>query len=152
MPIREKIENHLKEAIKNKEKTRVSTLRLMLAAIKDRDIANRNSENQAVIKDDEIIKVLRKMLKQCKESAEIYKKNNREDLFKIEDQEIKIITPFLPQQLSGEEIREICEKTIKSVGATSSKDIGKVMGTLKKSHADVIDFSKVSKIIKEILK
>ena len=152
MPIREKIENHLKEAIKNKEKTRVSTLRLMLAAIKDRDIANRNSENQAVIKDDEIVKALRKMLKQRKESAEIYKKNNREDLFKIEDQEIKIITTFLPQQLSGEEIRQICEKTVKSVGATSSKDIGKVMGMLKKSHADVIDFSKVSKIVKEILK
>jgi hypothetical protein len=151
MTLREKINEQFNTALKSKNKTLVSTFRLILAAIKDRDIANRTSGKKEEVKDAEIIKVLRKMKKQRQESADLYKKGERQELLQIEEAEIKIIDAFLPKQLNEEETKKICKETIKSVGASSMKDMGKIMGSLKKEYSDTIDFSKVSTIVKELL-
>ena len=151
MPLREKINQEFNVALKNKNKTLVSTLRLILAAIKERDIANRTSEKKEEVKDQEIIKVLQKMKKQRQDSADLYKKGGREELLNIEEAEIKIIDTFLPKQLSEEETKKICKEIIESVGASSVKDMGKIMGTLKQKYSDSIDFSKANIIIKGLL-
>ena len=151
MSLREKINEQFNNALKSKNKTLVSTFRLILAAIKDRDIANRSSGKKEEVKDAEIIKVLRKMKKQRQESADLYKKGERQELLQIEEAEIKIIDAFLPKQLNEEETKKICKETIKSVGASSMKDMGKIMGSLKKEYSDSIDFSKVNIIVKELL-
>ena len=131
MSLREKINQQFNTALKNKNKTLVSTLRLILAAIKERDIANRTSEKKEGVKDQEIIKVLQKMKKQRQDSADLYKKGGRQELLNIEEDEIKIIDTFLPKQLSEEETKKICKEIIESVDASSIKDMGKIMGTLK---------------------
>ena len=151
MSLREKINEQFNSALKSKNKSLISTLRLVLSAIKDRDIANRAGEKKEFIKDEEIIKVLRKMKKQRQESAELYKKGRRTDLMQIEEEEIKIIDSFLPKQLSDADTKKICEETIKSLEATSVKDMGKIMGFLKKKYSDSINFSKVNIIIKDLL-
>jgi uncharacterized protein len=151
MPLREKINEQFNFALKSKNKNLVSTLRLVLAAIKDMDIANRTGKKKEIIKDEEIIKLLRKMKKQRQDSADLYKKGERVDLLKIEEEEIKIIDSFLPQQLNEEETKKICKETIESLGASSIKDMGKIMGTLKKKYSDTIDFSKVNTIVKGLL-
>ncbi len=151
MSLREKISTQFNIALKNKDKTLVSTLRLVLAAIKERDIAIRTSENKEIAKDEEIIKVLRKMKKQREDSANLYKKGGRQELLKAEEDEIKIIDSFLPKQLSEEETKKICQEVIKSLGASSLKDMGKIMVSLKKKYSDTIDFSKVNVIVKELL-
>ena len=151
MSLREKINQQFNVALKSKEKTLISTLRLILAAIKDRDIASRAGGKKEEIKDDEIIKVLQKMKKQRKDSVDLYKKGERLELLKAEEDEIKIIDSFLPSQLSEEETKEICKETIKSLNATSIKDMGKIMGSLKKKYSSSIDFSKVNIIVKELL-
>ena len=151
MSLREKINQQFNTALKNKNKTLVSTLRLILAAIKERDIANRTSEKKEEVKDQEIIKVLQKMKKQRQDSADLYKKGGRQELLNIEEEEIKIIDTFLPKQLSEEETKKICKEIIESVGASSIKDMGKIMGTLKKKYSDSIDFSKANIIIKGLL-
>ena len=122
-----------------------------MAAIKERDIANRSGENKLGVKDAEIVKVLLRMKKQRQESADLYKKGGREELLKIEKDEIEIINLFLPKQLSEEETKKICKDTIESLGASSIKDMGKIMGTLKKKYSDSIDFSKVNTIVKDLL-
>ena len=151
MSLREKINEQFNSALKNKNKKLVSTLRLVLAAIKDKDIANRTGEKKEGVKDEEIIKLLRKMKKQRQDSADLYKKGKRSDLLQIEEEEIKIIDSFLPQQLNEEETKKICKEIIESSGATSIKDMGKIMGTLKKKYSDSIDFSKVNIIVKGLL-
>tara|TARA_B100000131_G_C17551950_1_gene382989 strand:- start:11 stop:469 length:459 start_codon:yes stop_codon:yes gene_type:complete len=151
MSLREKINQQFNTALKNKNKTLVSTLRLILAAIKERDIANRTSGKKEEVKDQEIIKVLQKMKKQRQDSADLYKKGGRQELLNIEEEEIKIIDTFLPKQLSEEETKKICKEIIESVGASSIKDMGKIMGTLKKKYPDSIDFSKANIIIKGLL-
>ena len=151
MSLREKINQQFNTALKNKNKTLVSTLRLILAAIKERDIANRTSGKKEEVKDQEIIKVLQKMKKQRQDSADLYKKGGRQELLNIEEEEIKIIDTFLPKQLSEEETKKICKEIIESVGASSVKDMGKIMGMLKKKHSDSIDFSKANIIIKGLL-
>ena len=151
MTLREKINEQFNTALKSKNKTLVSTFRLILAAIKDRDIANRSSGKKEEVKDAEIIKVLRKMKKQRQESADLYKKGERQELLQIEEAEIKIIDAFLPKQLNEEDTKKICEEIISKVGANSVKDMGKVMGELKKQHADEIDFSKAGAMIKQLL-
>jgi len=152
MSLRDKINEQFNAALKSKNKTLISTLRLILAAIKERDIANRTGKNQEVVKDEEIIKVLKKMKKQRQESAELYKKGDRQELFKAEEEEIKIIDSFLPKQLSEEETVKICKETIQSLGASSIKDMGKIMGSLKQKYSASIDFSKVNTIVKDLLK
>ena len=151
MSLREKINQQFNAALKNKNKTLVSTLRLILAAIKDRDIANRTGGKKEETKDEEIMKVLQKMKKQRQDSADLYKKGGRQELLNIEEEEIKIIDTFLPKQLSEEETKKICKEIIESVGASNIKDMGKIMGALKKKYSDSIDFSKANTIIKGLL-
>jgi len=151
MPLREKINEQFNSALKSKNKNLVSTLRLVLAAIKDKDIANRVNEKKEIAKDEEIIKILRKMKKQRQDSAELYKKGERLDLLQLEEAEIKVIDSFLPKQLNEEETKKICEEIIKKLGASSIKDMGKIMGMLKKEYSDSIDFSKVNIIVKGLL-
>ena len=151
MSLPEKINEQFNAALKSKNKTLISTFRLILAAIKERDIANRTGENKDVIKDPEIIKVLKKMKKQRHDSADLYKKGNRQELLEAEEAEIKIIDTFLPKQLSDEETKKICKQVIESSGAKSIKDMGKIMGLLKQKYSDTIDFSKVNLIVKGLL-
>ena len=151
MSLREKINQQFNTALKNKNKTLVSTLRLILAAIKERDIANRTGGKKEEVKDQEIIKVLQKMKKQRQDSADLYKKGGRQELLNIEEEEMKIINTFLPKQLSEEETKKICKEIIESTGASSIKDMGKIMGALKKKYSDSIDFSKANIIIKGLL-
>ena len=151
MPLRESIESDYKIALKAKDKNKISTYRLILSGIKDLDINNRSGTEKKETDDEDIKKLLKKMIKQRSESIELYKKNNRKDLQDIEEQEVEVISQYLPSQISEEETMKICEEVIKSTGATSIKDMGKVMGELKKNNADSIDFSKAGAIIKELL-
>ena len=150
MSLKKQIEDKLNEALKAKDKNTYPTLRLIVSAIKDAEIAGR-SKGQKEIKDADIIGILKKMIKQRNESCEVYKKAGRTELLESETKEINVINTFLPKQLSEEETKKICEEAIKSVGASSMKDMGKVMGVLKSKHADALDFSKVSGIIKGLL-
>ena len=151
MSLREKINQQFNVAMKNKNKTLVSTLRLILAAIKERDIANRTGGKKEEVKDQEIIRILQKMKKQRQDSADLYKKGGRQELLEAEESEIKIIDTFLPKQLNEEETKKICKEAIESLGALSIKDMGKIMGTLKRKYSDSIDFSKVNIIVKGLL-
>ena len=151
MSLREKINKQFNTALKSQNKTLISTLRLVLAAIKERDIANRTKDKKDAVSDAEIIKVLRKMKKQRQDSMDLYKKGGREELSEVEETEIKIIDSFLPKQLSDEETKKICKEIIKSLGASSLKDMGKIMGSLKQKYSDSIDFSKVNVIVKGLL-
>ena len=151
MSLREKINEQFNTALKSKNKTLISTFRLILAAIKERDIANRTDGKKEVVKDPEIIKVLRKMKKQRQDSADLYKKGGRQELLEAEESEIKIIDTFLPKQLDEEETKKICKNVIESLEATSIKDMGKIMGSLKQKYSDTIDFSKVNTIVKGLL-
>ena len=151
MALREKINQQYNTALKNKNKTLVSTLRLIVAAIKERDIANRKGGKKEEVKDQEIIKVLQKMKKQRQDSASLYEKGGRQELLNVEKAEIEIIDTFLPKQLNEEETKKICKEIIESIGASSIKDMGKIMGSLKKKHSDSIDFSKANVIIKGLL-
>ena len=150
MSLKKQIEDNLNEALKSKDKKTYPTLRLIVSAIKDAEIAGR-SKSQKDIKDGDIISLLKKMIKQRNESCEVYKKAGRTELLESENREIEVINKFLPNQLSEEETKKICEETIKSVNATSMKDMGKIMGVLKSKHADSLDFSKVSSILKGLL-
>ena len=151
MSLREKINKQFTAALKNKNKTLITTLRLILAAIKERDIANKSSVNKEIVKDPEIIKVLRRMKKQRQEAADLYQKGGRQELQEAENEEKKIIEAFLPKQLGEEETKKICKEVIESLRASSIKDMGKIMVALKQKHADVLDFSKVNVIIKGLL-
>ena len=151
MSLREKITQQFNTGLKNKNKALISTLRLILAAIKERDIANRTNGKKEEVNDVEIVKVLKKMKKQRQDSADLYKKGGRKELLDIEEAEIRIIDTFLPKQLSEEETRKICKETMETVGASSIKDMGKIMGSLKQKYSDSIDFSKANIIIKGLL-
>ena len=151
MSLKETIETDYKNALKAKDKTKISTYRLILSSIKDLDILNRSGPNKKDTDDEDIKKLIKKMVKQRAESIDIYKKNNRKDLLEVEQNEYAILTGFLPKQLSEEEIKKICIDTIAKLGASSVKDMGKVMGELKKLHSDEIDFSKAGHLIKELL-
>ena len=150
MSLKKQIEEKLNEALKSKDKNTYPTLRLVISAIKDAEIAGR-TKGQKEISDSELTAILKKMIKQRNESCEVYKKAGRKELLENETKEIEVISVFLPKQLSDEETKKICEEAIKSSGASSMKDMGKVMGILKSKHADTLDFSKVSSIIKELL-
>ena len=151
MTLKEKIETNYKSSLKSKNKVEISTYRLILSSIKDVDIANRSGPNKKETDDDDIKKLLKKMIKQRTESIEIYKKNNRKDLLEVEQNEFDIISSFLPKQLSDEETKKICIEMISKLGAESIKDMGKVMGELKKQYPDNLDFAKAGPILKELL-
>ena len=151
MSLREKIDDEYKNALKSKDKNKISTYRLILSGLKDLDIQNRSAPIKKDTDDDDIKKLLRKMIKQRTESIEIFKKNNRHDLLQIEENEVKIMSEYLPKQLNEDDTKKLCEKVINKINASSLKDMGKVMGELKKNHSDSVDFSLAGKIIKEIL-
>ena len=151
MALKETIETEYKNALKAKEKTKISTYRLILSSIKDVDIVNRSGPNKKDTDDEDIKKLLKKMVKQRAESIDIYKKNNRTDLLEVEQNELDILSGFLPKQIGEEETKKLCGEVIAKLGASSVKDMGKVMGELKKTHADEIDFAKAGPLIKELL-
>ena len=151
MSLREKIDDEYKNALKSKDKNKISTYRLILSGLKDLDIQNRSGPNKKDTDDDDIKKLLRKMIKQRTESIEIYKKNNRQDLLQIEENEVEIMSNYLPKLLSEDDTKKLCEEVINKINASSLKDMGKAMGELKKNHSDSVDFSLAGKIIKEIL-
>ena len=151
MPLKETIETKYKNALKAKDKSKISTYRLILSSIKDLDISNRSGPNKKETDDEDIKKLLKKMVKQRAESIDIYKKNNRTDLLEVEQNEYNILIEFLPKQMSQEETKKICTAIISKLGVNSVKDMGKVMGELKKLHADEIDFAKAGSLIRELL-
>jgi len=151
MSLKSKIENDYQNSLKSKDKGKISTYRLILSSIKDLDIANRSGPQKKETDENDIKQLLKKMIKQRSESIEIYKKNNREDLSKIEENEVSILLNYLPKQLSDEETKNICLEIVKKINAQSIKDMGKVMGELKKNYSDNLDFSKAGTILKEVL-
>ena len=151
MSLKETIETEYKNALKSKDKAKISTYRLILSSIKDLEISNRSGPNKKETGDEDIKKLFKKMLKQRAESIEIYKKNNRSDLLEVEQNEYDILSSFLPKQLNDEETKKICEEIISKLGANSIKDMGKVMGELKKEYSDEVDFSKAGAILKQLL-
>ena len=148
MTIRENISKLLKEAMKKKDIKLTSTLRLILAAIKDKDIIARSNNNSKGVNETEIVSLLQNMIKQRNASIKMYIQGKRDDLVKIEEDEIEIISNFLPEQLSENEINDIITHTIKSSGANSIKDIGKVIDLIRDEYNGKIDFGAISKIIK----
>ena len=151
MSLKDKIDTDYKNALKSKDKIQISTYRLILSGIKDLDISNRSGPNKKDTNDEDIKKLLKKMIKQRSESIDIYKKNNRKDLLEVEEKESEILSGYLPKQLSEEETKKICTQTVSKLGASSIKDMGKVMGELKKQYADSLDFAKAGFLLKELL-
>ena len=151
MSLKETIETEYKNALKSKDKLKISTYRLILSSIKDLEISNRSGSNKKETDDEDIKKLFKKMVKQRTESIEIYKKNNRSDLLEVEQNEYNILSSFLPKQLNDEETKKICEEIISKLGANSIKDMGKVMGELKKEYSDEVDFSKAGALLKQLL-
>ena len=151
MSLKSKIEIDYQNSLKSKDKGKISTYRLILASIKDLDIANRSGPKKKETDDNDVKQLLKKMIKQRSESIEIYKKNNREDLLKVEENEVSILSNYLPKQLSDEETKNVCLEVVKKINAQSVKDMGKVMGELKKNYSDNLDFSKAGAILKEVL-
>ena len=151
MTLKEKIETNYKNSLKSKNKVEISTYRLILSAIKDLDIINRSGADKKDTDDNDIKKLLKKMIKQRAESIEIYAKNERKDLLEVEQKEFDLISSFLPQQLGDDETKKICLETISKLGAESIKDMGKVIGELKKQYPDNLDFAKAGPLLKELL-
>ena len=151
MSLKDKIDTDYKNALKSKDKIQISTYRLILSGIKDLDISNRSGPNKKDTNDEDIKKLIKKMIKQRSESIDIYKKNNRKDLLEVEEKESEILSGYLPKQLSEEETKKICTQTASKLGANSIKDMGKVMGELKKQYADSLDFAKAGSLLKELL-
>tara|TARA_S200000501_G_scaffold368147_1_gene405578 strand:+ start:630 stop:1091 length:462 start_codon:yes stop_codon:yes gene_type:complete len=151
MSLKEKINNNYQNSLKTKDKAEISTYRLILSAIKDIDIANRSGPNKKETDDSDIKKLLKKMIKQRVESIDIYKKNNRQDLLEVEQKEHDILSSFLPKQLTDEETKKICSDLVNALGANSIKDMGKVMGELKKNYSDNLDFAKAGTLLKDLL-
>lgn len=152
MNLLDKINAQLKESALKQDKDKVLTLRLIISALKDKEIEKRGAGlEDTSIKDEDVIAVFNKMLKQRRESLEIYKKASRNDLAEKENKEINIIQEFLPKQLDDNDTKKVCESAIKEVGAVSIKDMGKVMAILKSKYSGSIDFSKAGAFLKELL-
>ncbi|MEI2302333.1 GatB/YqeY domain-containing protein [Ensifer sp. MJa1] len=149
--MRDQFADALKEALKAKDARRTSTVRLIQAAIKDRDIANRGLGKDPV-SDDEILQILAKMIKQREESARIYDEGGRPELAEQERQEIVIINHFLPAQLPEDKVRELCAAVIQETGAHGLRDMGKCMNALKERYPGQMDFAKASGLVKDLLK
>ena len=151
MSLKDKIDTDYKNILKSKDKIQISTYRLILSGIKNLDISNRSGPNKKNTDDEDIKKLLKKMIKQRSESIDIYKNNNRRDLLEVEEKESEILSGYLPKQLSEEETKKICTQTVSKIGASSIKDMGKVMGELKKQYEDSLDFAKAGSLLKELL-
>ena len=151
MTLKETLEKNYKSSLKSKNKMEISTYRLILSSIKDLDILNRSGTNKKETDDEDVKKLLKKMIKQRIESIEIYKKNDRNDLLEVEQNEYDLLASFLPKQLNEEDTKKICIDSISKIGAESIKDMGKVMAELKKSYPDNLDFAKAGPLLKELL-
>ena len=151
MSLKDKIDTDYKNILKSKDKIQISTYRLILSGIKNLDISNRSGPDKKDTNDEDIKKLIKKMIKQRSESIDIYKKNNRRDLLEVEEKESEILLGYLPKQLSEEETKKICTQTASKLGASSIKDMGKVMGELKKQYEDSLDFAKAGSLLKELL-
>lgn len=151
MGLREQFNDQMKEAMKAKDQKRLSTLRMVLAALKDKDIAARTETSREGISDDDILGLLAKMIKQREESAAAFDSGGRPELAKSEREEIEVIRGFMPRQMSPEEAKAAIQKAIADVGAASIKDMGKVMNALKERHAGQMDFGKASGMTKDLL-
>jgi len=149
--MRTELTEALKDAMRAKDQRKLATLRLILAAIKDRDIAARSEDRMGGVSDDEILGILKKMSKQRDESLRLYEEAGRLDLAEQEREEKEIVESFLPQQMSEDEVRKCCEEVVAEMGAETLKDMGKCMGALKERHAGTMDFSKASAIVRERL-
>ncbi len=149
--LRTQIRDALKVALKARDDRRVSTIRLILAALKDRDIAGRGAGGREEITDDDILNLLQTMIKQRRESIALYEKGNRQDLVAQETAEIAVIEEFLPKQLSEKEMIEAVKETIASLNATTIKDMGRTMAALKERYAGRMDFAKASAVVKQQL-
>ncbi|MGB0748488.1 MAG: GatB/YqeY domain-containing protein [Magnetospiraceae bacterium] len=149
--LRESLSAALKEAVKAKQERRVSTLRLILAALKDRDIMARGQGNEIGIDESEILSMLQSMIKQRRESIAMYEKGCRMELAEQEADEIAIIEDFLPKQLDDAEIEAAVKAALEEAGASTIKDMGKVMGLLRERHAGCMDFSKAGAKVKQAL-
>lgn len=145
--MREKLTESMKEAMKTKDSRRLSTVRLIQSAVKDRDIANRGVGKEAA-SDDEILQILQKMVKQREESAKIYEDAGRSELATQEREEIDVLKTFMPEQLSDEKVGEIVAAVVAEIGAAGMKDMGKVMAILRERYAGQMDFAKASGVIK----
>ncbi len=148
--MREQINAALKDATKAQDKRRMSTLRLINAAIKDRDIAARTN-GQEQVSESQVLEILSKMIKQRRESIQTYEEAGRLELAQREQEEIDIISDFLPKQLSEDEIGEACQQVVSEIGASGLKDMGRTMGALKERYTGQMDFGKASAIVKELL-
>ena len=151
MSLKDKIDTDYKNALKSKDRIQISTYRLILSGIKNLDISNRSGPDKKDTNDEDIKKLLKKMIKQRSESIDIYKNNNRRDLLEVEEKESEILSGYLPKQLSEEETKKICTQTVSKIGASSIKDMGKVMGELKKQYENSLDFAKAGSLLKELL-
>ena len=151
MSLKDKIDIDYKNALKSKDRIQISTYRLILSGIKNLDISNRSGPDKKDTNDEDIKKLIKKMIKQRSESIDIYKKNNRKDLLEVEQKESEILSGYLPKQLSEEETKKICTQTVSKIGASSIKDMGKVMGELKKQYADSLDFAIAGSLLKKLL-
>ena len=151
MGLRDQFNAALKEAMKAKEVRRVSTLRMVLAGVKDRDIAARTETNREGVSDDDLLSLLAKMIKQREESAETYEKGGRPELAAQEREEIEIIRAFMPRQMSADEAKATAIAVISEIGAESMKDMGKVMAALKERFAGQMDFARASATVKDLL-
>lgn len=149
--MRDEINTQVKQAMRDQEKERLTTLRLINAAIKDRDIAARSDGNYDGVSDDEILQVLAKMIKQRTESAKIYEEGGRLELAEKERSEIVVVEQFLPKQLNDDELRAAVQNAIAGTGAESIRDMGRVMGSLKGEFAGQMDFGKAGGVVKELL-
>jgi uncharacterized protein YqeY len=152
MNLLDKINAQLKESALKQDKDKVLTLRLIVSALKDKEIEKRGAGlKDTSVKDEDVIAVFNKMLKQRRESLEIYKKASRNDLAEKENKEINIIQEFLPKQLDDNDTKKVCESAIKEAGAVSIKDMGKAMAILKSKYSGSIDFSKAGAFLKKLL-
>ena len=151
MSLRAQLNDAMKEAMKAKDAKRLATLRLMLAALKDRDIAARSETNRELLGDDEILTLLAKMIKQREESAAVYRQGGRPELAENEEAEIAIIRSFMPAQMDEAGVQQAANAIIAELGATSIKDMGKVMAAMKERYAGQMDFARASAVIKTAL-
>lgn len=151
MEIVDKIDKSLTDALKNKDQDRTLTLRSIISQKKQKEIEKRTQDKKNIT-DEDMILILNKMVKQRRESIELYKQGGRQDLVDKETKELKIIQEYLPEQLSEEEIKKICEQAINNLKATSLKDMGKVMGIIKSKYKGSVDLSIAGKILKDKLK
>ncbi|TWF54502.1 hypothetical protein FHW37_103370 [Neorhizobium alkalisoli] len=149
--MREQLSAALKESMKAKDARRLSTVRLIQTAVKDRDIANRGTGKDEA-SDDDILQILQKMVKQREESAKIYDEAGRAELASQEREEIEIIRSFMPEQLSDEKVSEIIKGVIAEIGAEGMRDMGKVIAALRERYAGQMDFAKASGMVKDLLK